>query len=205
MRATGARAMKNTNNSSTGGYLPQAPLASLPGSLTLQEFLQTVLVGISGLPGELVRPKWQIDPPKQPDIYIDWIAFGLSEDESDTFAYDSVNSSGANVFQRMDALTLNCSFYGPNGFSIAQSTRDGFQIGQNREALQSAKMDFVSTGKMTRAPDIVNERWVDRWEMAISLRAEILRSYSILNLVSMNGTLYTQGSTMNAIALNVEE
>ncbi len=194
----------NTDTSATGGYLLPAAPTPLPGELTLEQFLQTVFVGISGLPGDLVRPKWQIEPPKQPDVYVNWLAIGLNEDNADTFAYNSVNSGGMNVFQRMEALSVQCSFYGPNSLDYARATRDGFQIGQNREALQSASMDFVSTSGLTRAPDIVNERWVDRWEMVVSLRAEILRVYPILNLVSVTGTLNVLGGSLKTVALNVE-
>jgi hypothetical protein len=181
----------NTNTSATGGYLQPAAGAPLPGDLTLQQFLQTVLVGVSGLLPALVRPQWQVDAPKQPDIYVNWMSFGLTEDDADTFSYNSLDSSNNNVFMRMEALTLQCSFYGPDSLEWGKTTRDGFQIGQNREALQSAGMDFVATSKMTRAPDLVNERWMDRWMMSVMLRREILRVYPILTFLSVNGTIST--------------
>jgi hypothetical protein len=193
----------NTNTSATGGYLQPSPSTSLPGGLTFEEFLQQVLVGVSSLPGDLVREAWQVNPPKQPDIYTDWLKFALTEDDADTFAYNSLDSNNNNVFMRMEALTVQCTFYGPKALHYAKLVRDGFQIGQNREVLQSAKMDFVSTSKATRAPDLVNERWVSRWEMSISLRREILRVYPILNVLSVNGTLYTlQSSGVKTIPIN---
>lgn len=193
----------NTNTSATGGYLEAAPSDPIPNHLTFEQFLQTVFVGVSGLPGELVRTKWQVNPPKQPDIFINWLSIGLMEDDADTFAYNSINSSNVNVFQRMEALTVQCSFYGPDSLEVGKLVRDGFQIGQNREALQSAKMDFVSTGKMVRAPDLIDERWVNRWEMSVYLRREILRTYPLLTFLSASGTLYALGSNgVRTIALN---
>ena len=126
---------------------------------------------------------------------MDWSAFGLQEEDSDTFAYNSINTDNQNVFMRMEALTLQCSFYGPHSLRFGRIVRDGFQIGQNREALQSAKMDFVSTSKMVRAPDLINERWVNRWEMSVYLRAEDLRTYPILTFLSSSGTLNALGGT----------
>lgn len=185
----------NTNTSASGGYLDPSPSSPFPGNLTFEQFLQTVFVGVSELPGDLVRPKWQINPPKQPDIYVNWLAIGLSEEDADTFAYNSTDTSNNNVFMRMEAITVQCSFFGPDALKYGRLVRDGFQIGQNREALQSAKMDFVSTSKMVRAPDLVNERWVDRWEMSVYLRAEALRTYPILIFLSANGNLYSLGNS----------
>jgi len=192
----------NTNTSATGGYLAPAPSEPLPGNLTLEQFIQQVLVGVSGLPGDLVRERWQVDPPKQPDIFTNWLAFALTEDDSDTNAFNSVNPDGSNIFMRMEALTVQCSFYGPQALHYGKLVRDGFQIGQNREALQLAKMDFAYTGKLTRAPDLVNERWVNRWEMTVNLRREILRTYPILTILSVTGTLYVlQSAGVKTIAL----
>jgi hypothetical protein len=181
-------------NSATGGYLQPASSAPFPGNLTFEQFIQQVFVGISGLPGDLVRDKWQPNPPKQPDLYINWLAIGIQEEGADTFAYNSVDQNGNNQFMRMEAITVQCSFYGPDALKYGRLVRDGFQIGQNRETLQAAKMDFVSTSTMTRAPDLVNERWINRWEMSVFLRAEVLRVYPILDFVSAEGTLYAQGS-----------
>lgn len=193
------------NNSASGGYLLPTPEQLLPGQLTFDQFIQTVFVGISGLQGDLVRPKWQIDPPKQPDITVDWLSIGLSEDDSDTNAFVGVDSSGNNQFMRMEALTVQCTFYGPNSLSYGKLVRDGFQIRQNLETLQSANMNFVNTSSMTRIPDLVNERWVDRWEMSVYMRREILRVYPILNFLSLSGVLYANvDSGLKTVPITVE-
>lgn len=184
-----------TPNSSTGGYLLPEQQDNPFGNLSFEQFLQTVLVGVSGLKGEFVRPKWQLNPPKQPDAIVDWMAFGLNEDDSDTNAFVGVDSDGTNRFMRMEALSLQCSFYGPNSLEVGKTVRDGFQIPQNFAALQSVNMGFVSTSKMVRAPDVVNERWIDRWEMTVYLRREILRVYPVLNFLSGSGVLHANVSS----------
>lgn len=147
------------------------------------QFIQSVLAGISGLDGTLVREAWQPNPPKEPDVYVNWMKFSFTEDEGDFDPYQSIDSAGNNVFMRMEDLSLQCSFYGPEAWEYAKIVRDGFTVRQNLEALGIAKMTFVSASKAVRAPDLVNERWVNRWEMTLRLRREILRVYPVLKLL----------------------
>jgi hypothetical protein len=180
-----------SNNSSTGGYLLPTSTDPIPGGLTLTQFIQSVLVGISGIDGTLVRPKWQIDPPKQPNISVNWLAFRVIQENPDTYGYSDMDSEGNTYSQRHEDLRIQCGFYGPDAMHYAGIVRDGFQISQNLEVLRSAKMGFTSTGQPLRVPDLVNERWVERIEMEVVLRREIVRTYAILSLSSAKGTIYS--------------
>lgn len=180
-----------SNNSASGGYLTPAPQAPLPGGLTFKQFLQTVFVGISGLDGTLVRPKWQPNPPKQPDIDVNWLAIALVVNKGDANAYSELNADGVNTTQRHEDLEVQCSFYGPDSDEVSSLVRDGFQIQQNLEALRSANMGFVATNQGMHVPDLVNERWIDRFEMSVFLRRQILRTYPILSMVSASGKVHT--------------
>ena len=193
------------NNSASGGFLLPQPQPSPFSGLTFEEFLQSVLVGVSGLPGNLVRPKWQENPPANPEISVNWLAFGLTEDDSDTNAYVGIDDDGNNQFMRMEDLPLQCTFYGPQSLEYGQALRDGLQIPQNLEKLQSANMGFVNTSRMTRVPDFVNERWVNRWEMTVFLRRQIMRVYPILTFVSGSGSLIANlSSGTKTVAINIE-
>lgn len=288
-----------SNTSATGGYLVPSPSNPYPGGITFKQFLQTVFVGLSGLSTDLVRGKWQINPPKQPDVNTNWIAFGLGVNKPDANAYFAVvpqtqavgyvklllnpivgdtltlngtaitfvvasptgnqvligadvnatavnlgsflNASSdvnlllasyslyglqitvtaiafgpsgnaftlatstqvislsgstlsggainANTFSRHEDLEVQCSFYGPDNDEIASTVRDGFELGQNREALRLAKMAFVGTNDARRVPDLVNERWIDRFEMSVFLRRQQMRTYPILTFTSVSGTI----------------
>lgn len=197
--------MTYPNNSSTGGYLKPQVQPSNFGNLSFEQFLQTVFVGVSGLPGDLVRPKWQLNPPPQPDVLVDWLAIGLAEDDADTFSYQGVTSSGSNQFMRMEELVVQCTFYGPNSLEFMRIVRDGLQLGQNREALKKALMDFVSTSKGMRVPDLVNERWVNRWEMTAYLRRQDMRVYPVLDFVSGSGSVIVNNSNgTRTVAVDVD-
>lgn len=183
------------NTSATGGYLLPQAQPSVFGTQTFEEFLQQVFVGISGLSGNLVRPRWQPKPPTQPDNDVNWLSIGLTEDDSDTNAYVGVDSNGNNQFMRMEALSVECMFYGPRSLEVGKIVRDGFQIRQNLETLQASNMNFVNTSRMVRTPDFVNELWIDRWAMTVYMRREILRVYPILTLLSGSGSLIANVSS----------
>lgn len=194
------------NNSATGGYLLPQPQLSNFGTQTFEQFLQQVFVGVSGLSGDLVRPRWQAKPPKQPDGDVNWFSIGLVEDDSDTNAYVGIDDDGNTQLMRMEDLPVECMFYGPNSLDVGKVVRDGFQIKQNLEVLQASNMNFVSTSRMVRTPDFVNEVWIDRWAMTVYMRREILRVYPILTLVSGSGQLIANVSSgTKTVDIDVEE
>ena len=180
------------NTSATGGYLVPTSSTPLPGGLSLDDFIQTVLVGISGLTNTLVRPNWQEAPPKPPDIATNWLAFGVEVNAADANAWVDMDADGVQHSQRQENLDVKCSFYGPLAMSYAQIVRDGFQIQQNLEALRLANMGFVSTGAILQMPDLVNERYITKVVMSVHLRREIKRIYPVLSLEGAGGTINSE-------------
>lgn len=179
-----------TNTSATGGYLSPTTTA-LPGGLTLQQFLQTVIVGITGLNTKLVRPKWQAEPPKQlPNPEDNWCAFRVISNNPDANAYlQEVNNEGR--LQRHDDLQLICSFYGSLSDENASILRDGFQLTQNRDALTSAQMGFTGTSPSTFVPEFINNRWFPRTDITILLKRRIDRTYAVLPFAGASGNIET--------------
>lgn len=179
------------STSATGGYLRPTSSSALPGGLTLNQFVQTVLVGLTGLDGKLVRPSWQVAPPKQPDLSINWMAFGDLLHTPDANAYVGMDADGATTMQRHEAIEIPCSFYGPEAMEYAALVRDGFQIQQNLEALRAGNMGFVEVNQARRMPDLFGERFINKVVMSVFLRREIQRVYPILSITSANGTVHT--------------
>ena len=169
----------------------QPGLTNSYGKLTLTQFIQTVMVGVSGLPGTLVRPRWQAEPPKQPDGTVNWMAIGIAVQTPDANAFIGVNDEEIVTFQRMEGLEVSCCIYGPNAIDTYGLIRDGFQIPQNLWGLGSVNMGFVEVTPGRRIPDLVNEKYIDRIETSVILRREIDRTYPILTLVSADGTIFT--------------
>ena len=178
------------SDSATGGYLAPTSSQALPDGLTLTQFIQSVLVGISGFAGNLVRPKWQQNPPGQPDVDVNWLAFAITNSTQDTNAYVALDGDDAYQFQRQQEIEVQCSMYGPSSLENTDLLRDGFQITQNLEALQIANMAFVNTSNAMHAPELVNERFFDRYEFSIFLRRQTQRVYPILSFASASGTIH---------------
>lgn len=190
-----------SNTSATGGYLIPEVLPAPLEDAALDDFLQTVLVGVTGLDPTLVRPRWQEIVPDLPDRSVDWCGFGVISRKSDTFAYighDGLLSQaeGADLLQRHEELNLRASFYGPNCQYYGTLLRDGLEIPQNREQLFLAGMGLVSVGDVERAPELVKNIWLSRADLPIVIRRQVLREYPVLNLLSMQGTLATPAITV---------
>lgn len=177
-----------SNTSATGGYLRQTN--SPVDNLDFRRFIGTMLVGLSGLATNLVRPAWQPNPAPVPDIETDWMAFGQTSRRTDMYPFviEDENETGAEQIRHEENDFL-LTFYGPNCLGNAAELRDATDITQNQEALSLAGMAIVDYTDITHAPELVNERWFDRCDMTITIRREIRRQYTILTFVSANGVI----------------
>jgi len=176
---------------SGAGYIQPSSSQGLPGGLTLAQFIQTVLVGVSGISGTLVRPRWQVNPPKNPDIDINWMAFGVKTITPDTYGYVVSSSDTSSTYQRQEGIEVELSLYGPDALENAVLISDGFQIPQNRDALKAANMNFTEASPPLHVPDLLNERFVDRVVMSVFLRRQVQRTYSVPTILSSVGTVHT--------------
>ena len=149
--------MSQSSQTSAPAYVLPLPGQQLPGNLTQSQFIQTVFAGVSGLPGPLVRPDWQPNPPKQPDGTVDWMGLGIESSTPDANSYVGLDADENFVMQRHEDLEIVCQIYGPNALATARLIRDGFQVPSNIGALRYANMGFVEVKQARRQPDLVNE------------------------------------------------
>lgn len=184
------------NTSATGGYLdPAVSPAPLEGQ-DLNRFLQQVVVGVTGLDGTLVRPRWQTVPSNIPQEATAWAAVGVLDRPSDTFPFvgHDVDGEGTDLLIRNETLSVQVSFYdtGTNGQAdkFCALFRDGLSIAQNREVLLLGGMVLNSVGTPQPVPSLMKQRWLYRVDLPIIIIREIRRVYPVLNLLSMTGTLY---------------
>jgi hypothetical protein len=139
-------------DSSTGGYL--APTSGPIEDDALLDLIQGAIVGITGITGQLVRPRWQLEPPDAPDVGTNWCAFGIVDRDQDTFGVEQWNPEAGNeTVIRHETINILASFYGPGCDGLAMQLRDGLILAQNREALGGQGLEFISCGKPQRAPE----------------------------------------------------
>lgn len=174
-------------------YLTPTYTEPLPDGLTLTQFIQTVLVGLTNIDGTLVRPEWQPAPPKQPDINVNWLAFGVANLTPDAYSYVATGDTPTNIYsQRQETFEVTLSIYGLHALETYGLLRDGFQIPQNLQALFSANIGFTEITGAFRVPELVNERFINRVTTSIFFRREIQRLYGgALTLTSASGTIHT--------------
>jgi hypothetical protein len=181
------------NDSSTGGYL--APTTALPAEdAALDAILVGLVAGVVGLPGNLVRPRWQLVPPTQPEASTDWCAIGVVDEDPDpniSLLHSGVGQ-GSSTSVDNDIITVLASFYGPSARGNAKVLRTGLMIPQNREKLYFVGLALVEIpGKSRFLPDMVNQRTLRRVDISMRFRRRTVLNWTILNLLQMQGTVAT--------------
>ena len=194
------------NSSQSGALLPdQLPLldstfvldvttltsANLLDDDAFHDFFHDYVMGITGLAGALIVPRWQPDPPNISDFESNWCAFGITDFKSDVFAAE-IQKIGYCEIHRHEIVQFMLSFYGKNSTGYARLFRDGVQLSQNHEILSANSMGLVETGDLTNAPAFIKERWQRRIDLPFSIRRQIIRTYPILEIMKADIT-FTDG------------
>jgi len=177
------------NDSTIAGYLQPVGTAP-PEDSDLDAIFQQMIVGLTGLPGNVVRPRWQPTVPKQPEPTVNWCAVGVMDIEPDPYVYEEESADGTTTtLIRHEIIPVLCSFYGPNGRAFASQARDGIQLSQNNAMLNLNEMGLVEASRITPVPELVNQQWIRRFDLSMRVRRRIVRTYQILTVLSAQATL----------------
>lgn len=176
-------------DSSIAGYL--APTSSASYDNALDDILHDLIMHITGLPGALVRPRWQPEPPQQPDFATDWCAFGILRAEVDTFPHErrAIPDAEETYIERDEKLFYLHSFYGPNAHGYVERFRDGLMIGQNRAALAALNVAVVEVMDATILPALLKEKWVKRVDITTVYRRRTSRTFAVRTVQSAQSVL----------------
>lgn len=145
----------------------------------LDDLFQGLLAGVTGLPGDLVRPRYQRKPPKQPAVDVTWCAVGVMDIDADTGP--ALDSNAAGDLVRHEVIHVLASFYGPNATAAASLARDGLALPQN-SVLQL--MSYVNSDTMRKASELVNEQWIQRIDLPVVFRRQVKRAYPVQTIVA---------------------
>lgn len=188
--------MSGPNNSSVAGFLTPNPAPAPLEDKALDDFFQALVVGITGLATANVRPRWQAEPPTQPEREDDWMAVGVVDEDPDTYAVVRHSQSDdpdapIDELQRHEDLDVLVSSYGPNARGNLKILADGLLIPQNLAVLTANGMGLVEASRIVAAPDLVKEKWLRRFDLHIIVRRNVTRTYNILNIDSASGEITT--------------
>ena len=189
-------------DSSKKGFLPLSPIQ---GRMSVEDVLHDLFAGITGLAPELVRPRWQPEPPNQPeatnqpeppslpDATVNWCAFGIMDRTPQNLPeiiHHGENGGHDEIidFEQLDVLV---SFYGPNAEDLARATRTGLYVPQNRAILRPNNLAFVKAVAITYVPEVVQYNWLARADLALVFTHRTARTYAVLNLEKSVGFIDT--------------
>lgn len=185
------------NTSATGGPLIGTPM---PDSVALRRFFQGLVVAVTGLPSEMVRPRWQRHPPPMPDFDTDWCAIGITKRTPSKQIYvktiAKLDGTDETTVSYDEALLIAASFYGPRAEDYCEMLRDGLPIPQNREPLLIAGMGLGDIGATFNVPELINGQWEQRCDVEFTIDREVSKLYQILSFASAIGAIITETMTL---------
>lgn len=170
-------------------FVRPAALPSVTEGDALEDLFQATLVGVTGLAGELVRPRWQPEPPNMPDFADNWCAFGVTVMPADKFVYLRQVDDETVELECSEELAVLVSFYGPASQRIAGEWRDGLQIDQNRADLQAQAIKLVESLDQRQVPALLKQVWTKRIDAPSRWRRWVRRRYLVNSIESLGAGL----------------
>lgn len=156
----------------------------------LEDIFQGVVKGIVGLPGNLIRPRWQQDPPNLPSYDASWIAFGLTIGPKQWDAYKKFDTAAnAYVVEGSEAIVMAASFYGPQNEALHRKLEDGLQLDLNRADLEAQKIKYIGAGDPVNLPALLKEMWYLRVDVSFAFSRWVRRVYPIDSINSAAGSI----------------
>lgn len=188
-----------SNTSATSGYL--TPTSAPVLQEAFEDALQEMVVGITGLPGRMVRPRFQERPPSRPKKNDDWCAVGITDTSltSHTFTVHNGSDDGRTFVISTDQVEVMATFYGPNSRDIASRLRDGLHLGQNRAVARMAGVVVSEIGSPRNVPEMVAQTWVPRVDLPMTVQWETRQTYGVLNLLNASGGLVADSGQTRGI------
>lgn len=174
-------------DSTASGYLRPTP----PGPLyddDLEDFFQAFVVGLTGFPGNLVRPRWQPDPPNLPSDDVDWIALGVAivDRQWNSFQkfHADIGPEGTYISEGNEVMEVFLSFYGPSHSAKRREFEDGLQISQNLDPLFAQRIKYIECRMPVSVPAILKNRWFMRSDIKVVFHRWVERVYPIKTFTS---------------------
>lgn len=179
-----------SNTSATGGYLTPTNTINIDGD-PLDDIFHDLFAGVTGVDNTLVKPRWVIKPSNMPDRNTTWMSFGVIDTRNDINPSQWFDDKQGMILINNQELDVQVSCYGPNAAQLESILRDGLNLDQNREVINSLGIVLVDVGKAINTSELVNTEWVKRVETTVTFRKQIRRVYAILSLEAAAVDIHT--------------
>lgn len=171
-----------SNDSTSPGYL--TPVGDLPAyDVALEKEISRWIRGVTGLDKSLVYPRWTEPQAQIPNNGVTWCAFGITAMPRTGMPAD-IQGDASSEQWTWENVTVTCCFYGPGGAALAATFREGIYVSQNNAELNRAGLSLVDVGNLLSLPELINNLWVRRYDLTVSLSRKNIRSFNIRTLQS---------------------
>lgn len=172
------------SDSTQAGYLAPLSIDNWQNDGDLDAIIQAWIRDLTGLPGDVVRPRWQPTPPPQPPQDVNWLSLGcLNQALSDYHYIEQIDDNTA-VLHRHETMEYLLTFYGPNASGLAIGLRDRAMVTQNRDFLNQHGIAIMHIGNANNTPLLANEMYRGRCDLPIHFRRQINTTFPIRSLLS---------------------
>lgn len=173
-----------SNDSTEPGYL--TPVGTGPEyDQALERQISRWIRGVTGLDATLVFPRWTDPQSTIPKNGTTWAAFGVTTMPRDDMPAAIQVSEEQSEQWAWEQVTVICCFYGPLGAATAARFRDGLYVEQNNTTLRAAAgLSLVDAGKIYNLPELINNQWVRRYDITVTLQRKNTRNFNIKTIQS---------------------
>jgi len=176
------------NDSSTGGILTNSTPAL--NDVDLDTVFQTLFSAITGLNSDYVRPRFTPEPQTPPDFGATWCAVGVTNIRDADYPAQTFIDGVGMIVERHEYLDVLCSFYGLRAQQAMRTASDSILIYQNNEdMLTNYGIIFSHYDQPIKAPQLQQNRWVNRIDRTFTFRRQIVSTYNILSILDATGTI----------------
>lgn len=179
-----------SNDSTARGYL--TPVGDGPKyDEDLEREVSRWIRGVTGLPATKVYPRWTSTQAKIPNNGINWCGFGITTVPQPLSQADVQVSEEESEQWTWEQVTVICCFYGPQGAQLAALFRSGVFVEQNNAELNRVGLSLVDAGTIYNLPELINNQWVRRYDLTVTISRKNVRTYNIKSIVDGNVTIST--------------
>ena len=175
-------------DSSTGGILTNSTPALNDEALDL--VFQNFFSSLTGINIAYVLRRWTAEPRTPPDFGSTWIAVGVADIKDDDYPAQTFIDGVGLVVERHEMLEVMASFYGPMAQQAMRAASDSVLIYQNNEQIFATYgIIFHHYDDPVKSPQLMQNRWNNRIDRTFTFRRQIVSTYDVLSLETLNDTL----------------